>query len=50
MLFMNEQEKHWFDALTKDRMDSANTLDKPSMRGVQRSVVDKGSRGQGIYA
>lgn len=38
---MNEQEKHWFDALTKDRMDSANTLDKPSMRGVQRSVVDK---------
>ena len=38
---MTEQEKQWFDALTKDRMESANTLDKPSMRGVQRSVVDK---------
>ncbi len=38
---MNKQEKQWFDALTKDRMDSANTLEKPSMRGIQRSVVDK---------
>jgi hypothetical protein len=38
---MTEQEKQWFDALTRDRMDSANTLEKPSMRGVQRSVVDK---------
>lgn len=38
---MNEQEKQWFDALAKDRMESANTLEKPSMRGVQRSVVDK---------
>jgi hypothetical protein len=38
---MTEQEKKWFDALTKDRMESAYTLEKPSMRGVQRSVVDK---------
>lgn len=38
---MNEQEKQWFDELTNDRMESAYTLEKPSMRGVQRSVVDK---------
>lgn len=38
---MTEQEKQWFDALTKDRLESADTLDKPSMRGVQRSIVDK---------
>ncbi|MDZ4819974.1 MAG: hypothetical protein SGJ20_13470 [Planctomycetota bacterium] len=38
---MTEQEKQWFDALAKDRMESADTLEKPSMRGVQRSVVDK---------
>ncbi len=38
---MTEQEKKWFDALTQDRMESADTLEKPSMRGVQRSVVDK---------
>ena len=38
---MTEQEQQWFYALTTDRMDSANTLEKPSMRGVQRSVVDK---------
>jgi len=38
---MTEQEKQWFDALAQDRSDSAHTLEKPSMRGVQRSVVDK---------
>lgn len=38
---MHEQEQQWFDALTKDRAESADTLEKPSMRGVQRSVVDK---------
>lgn len=38
---MTEQEKQWFDALTRDRSESAHTLEKPSMRGVQRSVVDK---------
>ena len=38
---MTEQEKQWFDALTDDRAQNADTLEKPSMRGVQRSVVDK---------
>lgn len=38
---MTEQEKQWFDELMRDRSESANTLEKPSMRGVQRSVVDK---------
>jgi hypothetical protein len=38
---MAKQEKQWFDALTQDRSESAHTLEKPSMRGVQRSVVDK---------
>lgn len=38
---MTEQEKQWFDLLTKDRSESADMLEKPSMRGVQRSVVDK---------
>ena len=28
----------------QDRADNANTLEKPSMRGIQRSVVDKYSR------
>lgn len=31
----------FFDALVKDRADSAKTLEKPSMRGVKTSVVDK---------
>jgi len=38
---MTDQQKQWFDALTQDRADSANMLEKPSMRGIQRSVVDK---------
>jgi hypothetical protein len=38
---LTEQEKQWFKELTKDRMESAKMLEKPSMRGVQRSVVDK---------
>ncbi len=38
---MTKQEQQWFDALTKDRAESAKTLEKPSMRGIQRSVVDK---------
>ncbi len=38
---MTEQEQQWFVALTMDRTESANMLEKPSMRGVQRSVVDK---------
>lgn len=38
---MNERDEEYFNILTKDRADSANTLEKPSMRGVKRSVVDK---------
>lgn len=38
---MNEQTQDWFDALTKDRSESPSMLKKPSMRDVQRSVVDK---------
>lgn len=38
---MTEQEQQWFNALTKDRAESADMLEKPSMRGVRRSVVDK---------
>lgn len=38
---MTEQQNWWFDALTKDRAENAHILEKPSMRGVQRSVVDK---------
>ncbi|MGE4054614.1 MAG: DEAD/DEAH box helicase [Vicinamibacterales bacterium] len=38
---MTPQQHQWFDALTQDRTENANTLEKPSMRGVQRSVVDK---------
>ncbi len=38
---MTPQQQRWFDALTQDRTENANTLEKPSMRGVQRSVVDK---------
>jgi hypothetical protein len=38
---MTEHTSQWFDALTKDRSESASMLEKPSMRGVQRSVVDK---------
>ncbi|MBR6616623.1 MAG: DNA helicase, partial [Oscillospiraceae bacterium] len=38
---MNNQEKRFFQALSADRADSANTLEKPSMRGVKKSVVDK---------
>lgn len=44
------QQRRWFDALTQDRTENANTLEKPSMRGVQRSVVDKYSdRAHFIY-
>ncbi len=38
---MTATKKQWFDALTQDRSESASMLEKPSMRGVQRSVVDK---------
>lgn len=38
---MNRQEELYFASLTKDREDSADTLEKPSMRGVKNSVVEK---------
>jgi len=38
---MKDIEKIFFDKLTEDRKESANILEKPSMRGVQKSVVDK---------
>ena len=38
---MNKQEELYFDALSKDRADSADTLEKPSMSGIKNSVVEK---------
>lgn len=38
---MTEQHQIWFDKLAKDREDSAKTLEKPSMRGIKNSVVEK---------
>ena len=38
---MNDQEEIYFQALSRDRSDSANTLEKPSMRGIKNSVVEK---------
>lgn len=38
---MIEQHQLWFDKLAKDREDSAKTLEKPSMRGIKNSVVEK---------
>lgn len=38
---MTSQQELWFDKLTKDREDSAKTLEKPSMRGIKNSVVEK---------
>lgn len=38
---MTSQEELYFSALSKDRRENAEFLDKPSMRGVQKSVVEK---------
>lgn len=38
---MTEQEEKWFDALVKDRAQTADILEKPSIRGFQHSIVDK---------
>lgn len=38
---MTEQHKNWFEKLVNDREDSAKTLEKPSMRGIKKSVVEK---------
>lgn len=38
---MNRQEELFFTALSKDRADSADMLEKPSMRGIKNSVIEK---------
>lgn len=38
---MNHQEKIFFDALYKDRAESAKILEKRSMQGIKASVVEK---------
>src|SRR5690554_261561 len=38
---MTEQHQIWFDKLAKDREESATMLEKPSMRGIKNSVVEK---------
>ena len=38
---MNYQEEQYFYALSKDRAESANMLEKPSMQGIKNSVVEK---------
>ncbi|MGI6336698.1 MAG: AAA domain-containing protein [Eubacteriales bacterium] len=38
---MNSQERAYFAGLSKDRAESADMLEKPSMRGIKKSVVDK---------
>ena len=38
---MTENERLFFENLSKDRSESAAMLEKPSMRGIKNSVVDK---------
>lgn len=38
---MNRQDELYFAALSKDRAESADMLEKPSMRGIKNSVVEK---------
>lgn len=38
---MNEQEKHYFEELFRDRSAGADVLERPFMRGVKNSVVEK---------
>lgn len=38
---MNSQERAYFAELSKDRAESADMLEKPSLRGIKKSVVDK---------
>ncbi len=38
---MNSQEELYFQMLSKDRSESADMLEKPSMRGIKNSVVEK---------
>lgn len=38
---MNQKEKEYFEELSKDRAETAIHLEKPSMRGIKKSVVEK---------
>ena len=38
---MDKTQEAYFEELNRDRHDSANILSKPSMRGIQTSVVEK---------
>ena len=38
---MTDNQRKFFIALNKDRAESADMLEKPSMSGIQRSVVEK---------
>lgn len=38
---MNSKEKKYFEALSSDRTVNAKIMEKDSMRGLKRSVVDK---------
>lgn len=38
---MTKRHQIWFDKLAKDREESATMLEKPSMRGIKNSVVEK---------
>jgi hypothetical protein len=38
---MNNTEILWFNKLMRDRIENANLLDKPSLRGIKGTVVDK---------
>lgn len=38
---MDQKEFEFFTALSQDRAESANMLEKPSMRGIKNSVVEK---------
>lgn len=38
---MNQQDEQYFHALSMDRAESADMLEKPSMRGIKNSVVEK---------
>lgn len=39
--FMNQQQQELLAKLAKDRAESADMLEKPSMRGIKKSVVEK---------
>lgn len=38
---MNAEERKLFEELRNDRIESANVLDKQSMTGVKKSVIEK---------